>query len=65
MRENIPKRKDIRLKQYDYSRIGYYFITICTKNRKYILSKMKNVKNACISELTLEGNIVNTRYTAN
>ena len=31
---NLPKRKQIRLKDYDYSQNGYYFITICTKDRK-------------------------------
>ena len=35
------KRKNIRLKDYDYSKEGYYYITICIKNRKEILSKIK------------------------
>lgn len=30
----LPRRKNIRLKQYDYSAGGYYFITICTKDMK-------------------------------
>jgi REP element-mobilizing transposase RayT len=30
------KRTSIRLKGYDYSQPGYYFITICTKNRECI-----------------------------
>lgn len=64
MKEKL-KRKDIRLKQYDYSKIGYYFITICTKNRECILSKINNINNKFIIELTLEGNIVNARNTAN
>ncbi|TVL99890.1 MAG: transposase [Candidatus Brocadia sp. WS118] len=35
---NHPKfRKSIRLKDYDYSRAGAYFITICTYNRECIL----------------------------
>ncbi|MCH7681286.1 transposase [candidate division KSB1 bacterium] len=29
-----PHRKSIRLKNYDYSQNGYYFVTICTKNRE-------------------------------
>jgi len=33
-----PKRKDLRLKQYDYSSAGAYFVTICIKDRKRILS---------------------------
>ena len=34
------KRKSVRLKDYDYSKEGYYYITICIKNRKEILSKI-------------------------
>ena len=33
-----PKRKDLRIKQYDYSSAGAYFITICVKGRNPILS---------------------------
>jgi len=36
----LAKRKNIRLKDYDYSQEGYYFITICTKNKKEILGKI-------------------------
>ena len=34
----LPKRKPTRLKGYDYSEEGAYFITICTKDRKCLLS---------------------------
>lgn len=33
-----PKRKPNRLRGYDYSGNGAYFITICTQNRECILS---------------------------
>ena len=45
MQEKLPQRKQIRLKEYDYSQEGYYFITICTKNRLEILGKI-NKQNA-------------------
>ena len=45
MQEKSPQRKQLRLKEYDYSQEGYYFITICTKNRKEILSKIKDNTN--------------------
>ena len=32
----LPKRKTIRIKGYDYSTAGAYFITICTANREEI-----------------------------
>ena len=34
---DLPKRKPIRLEEYDYSQNGVYFVTICTKDRKPIL----------------------------
>lgn len=33
----LPKRKNLRLKDYDYSQPGYYFITICTKDKQKLL----------------------------
>ena len=35
-------RKLIRLKDYDYSKYGYYYITICTKNRENHFGIIKN-----------------------
>ena len=40
---NLPKRKSIRYKNFDYSRCGSYFITISTKNREYLFWDMKKV----------------------
>ena len=34
----LKKRKPIRLKDFDYSQDGVYFITICTEGRRNILS---------------------------
>jgi putative transposase len=36
----LPKRKSTRLKEYDYSQFGFYFITICLKERKEFFSKV-------------------------
>lgn len=33
----LPKRKHTRLKDYDYSQSGAYFITVCTENRRNVL----------------------------
>ena len=35
----FKKRKQIRLKGYDYSQNGLYFVTVCTKNHSQILWK--------------------------
>ena len=37
---NLPKRKQNRLDNFDYSSGGAYFITICTRDRKKILSEI-------------------------
>ncbi|MBR5448292.1 MAG: transposase [Clostridia bacterium] len=37
MENKLPTRKRNRLKDYDYSSSGMYFVTICTKDKKNIL----------------------------
>ena len=36
----LPQRKKIRIGEYDYSQCGAYFVTICTQNRRPILSNI-------------------------
>ena len=38
--KELPKRKHTRLQNFDYSTTGAYFITICTKDRRCVLSKV-------------------------
>lgn len=38
---NIHNRRSIRLKNYDYSEAGLYFITLCTASRKHIFGKIE------------------------
>ncbi len=37
---NGQNRKRNRLHNYDYSQIGYYFVTICTQNRQCLFGKI-------------------------
>ena len=37
---NRPQRKHPRLPEYDYSQQGAYFLTVCTKNRACLLSRV-------------------------
>ena len=37
---DLPKRKPTRLRGYDYSTPGAYFLTICVKDKKQLLSKI-------------------------
>ncbi len=40
MNTGYPKRKPNRLTEYDYSKPGAYFLTLCVENRKCILSEI-------------------------
>ena len=48
----IPQRKNIRIKGYDYSQAGCYFITICVQDRHQMLGKVvgANCVRPCLSE---------------
>ena len=38
--KDLPKRKSTRLKNFDYSSAGAYFVTICVRDRMHILSEI-------------------------
>ncbi|MBL1351727.1 MAG: transposase [Zetaproteobacteria bacterium] len=38
----LRQRKSIRLKDYDYSQAGLYFMTICTQNRLHLFGEIVN-----------------------
>jgi len=50
MIKNHRERKLNRLKGYDYSSDGGYFITICTKNCEYLLSKIDKNSQVILSD---------------
>lgn len=55
----LPKRKVNRLKQFDYSSNGAYFVTICTKDRKCTLSTIVGdgspiPKNKTLGKITVQ-----------
>ena len=56
--DKFPKRKINRLKSWNYSNNGGYFITICTDNRKHILSKICVGDGFPVPQLTKTGQIV-------
>ena len=43
---NIHHRRSIRLKAYDYSQTGLYFVTICTRNREHLFGEIRDGKMA-------------------
>ena len=56
----FPKRKSTRLKNYDYSTDGAYFITICTHNKQKILCEIVGEGLCALPTINLTpiGNIV-------
>jgi REP element-mobilizing transposase RayT len=48
----IHHRRSIRLKGYDYSRNGAYFVTICSWNRECIFGEISN-RGTCFNEIGL------------
>ena len=38
------KRRSIRLKEYDYSQAGFYFVTICTEGKRCLFGKITDGK---------------------
>lgn len=61
----LQKRKPNRLSDYDYSRGGYYFITICTAEKQKILCNFVGcgVLDAPKTELSAIGKTVENRLT--
>jgi REP element-mobilizing transposase RayT len=47
----FPQRKNVRLKRYDYSTDGYYFVTICAHQRKPIITSYKEIVESVLREL--------------
>ena len=55
----LPKRKALRLKSYDYSTPGVYFVTICTHRKECILSEIVGaIHESPENKLTLYGKCV-------
>ena len=53
-KSKLPQRRSLRLRGYDYSRPGAYFVTICIRNQKCIFGEIIN-GNMHLNEI---GNIV-------
>ena len=56
--KELPKRKPTRLKDFDYSSNAAYFVTICTQNRKDILSTISVGEGSPLPKLSHYGKIV-------
>ena len=47
--EQYPIRKNLRLKDYDYSSNGYYFITICARDRRVFRDNQEIIRETLCS----------------
>ena len=54
----FPQRKLHRLKTWDYSQTGYYFVTVCTHQKQPLLSRLHAVQNEVSVNPTKIGQIV-------
>ena len=54
----LPQRKLHRLKTWDYSQNGYYYVTVCTMHRRNILCTIRQQGFDTIVEPTAVGNLV-------
>ena len=63
MKGQLPKRRLTRLRGYDYSAPGAYFITVCVKNRKEVLGHIVGCGACDAPQMTLSncGKILNAR----
>ena len=41
----LPERKRLRIKNYDYSSEGYYFVTICSKNKEKLFGDIYDIQS--------------------
>ncbi len=66
-------RRSIRLKEYDYSRAGTYFVTICTYNKECIFGNVINgemrlneygmiVENEWVKTAEIRSNVIIDKY---
>ena len=67
MKVELPTRKHPRLEHYDYSAAGAYYVTICTQNRRCVLSRIvslaSNEENVAKGgQATVEPRVEYSRY---
>ncbi|MFH2137254.1 MAG: transposase [Candidatus Omnitrophota bacterium] len=66
--QNLKTRKLNRLKDYDYSLEGYYFVTICSRNREIIFGEYTNNVGTALAavrnniKLTKLGQIIDSQW---
>ena len=63
---DIYHRRSVRLKGYDYSQDGYYFVTICTQNRQPLFGEIQKgaiILNDAGKMIDYQWNVLAGRFT--
>jgi len=59
----LQKRKPNRLKNYDYSQNGAYFVTVCAKDRAELFGKISVGAASCRPQLSKTGKIIESEIS--
>jgi len=52
-KQTLPKRKELRIKQHDYSSTGAYFVTICVKDKNRFFQRSPLPMKCCRTSFQL------------
>ncbi len=53
MPNKFPQRKSIRLKHYSYKSDGYYFVTICTADKRPLINRYREIVEGVLLSLPI------------
>lgn len=53
MKQELPRRKRLRLPEHDYSHPGYYFVTVCTHLRQKLFQHLVGA-HLCVRPPTMD-----------
>ena len=64
MQDSLPKRKTMRMREYDYSKNGVYFITLCLQDKRNLLWEKSAVGANCVRPLLSQSGMIVEREIA-
>lgn len=54
MKNKFSQRKNLRLKNYSYKSDGYYFVTICTAQKRPLINQHKEIVEKILQNLSIK-----------
>ena len=54
--KNLPSRRSVRLPEFDYAKVGMYFVTICATQKRCIFGRVNDgqIELAALGQITCE-----------